>query len=84
MSFFFNIKQKQICGKDIPSMKFGKLSRDKKMYDFERMSFYILKTVFTEILKTRKFKWHIVCVYKCISSHMKLFFFLEEYSFELN
>jgi len=37
-------------------MKFGKLSRDKKMYDFERMSFYILKTVFTEILKTRKFK----------------------------
>jgi hypothetical protein len=34
-------------------MKFWKLSHDKTMYDFERILFYSLKTVFTEILKTR-------------------------------
>jgi DUF971 family protein len=39
-------------------MKFWKLSHDKTMYDFERMLFYSLKTVFTEILKTRIFKWY--------------------------
>jgi hypothetical protein len=35
------------------------------MYDFERMLFYCLKTVFTEILNTRILKWDIICVYKC-------------------
>jgi len=56
-------------------MKFWKLSHDKTMYDFERMLFYSIKTVFTEILKTRIFKWDIICVYKYISNHMKPLFF---------
>jgi hypothetical protein len=51
------------------------------MYDFERMLFYSLKTVFTEILKTRIFKWDIICVYKCISNY---YFFKQQYSFDLN
>jgi hypothetical protein len=50
-------------------MKFWKLSRDKTMYDFERMLFYSLKTVFTEILKTRLFKWDIICV--CLQMYIK-------------
>ena len=73
MSFFFIIKQ-----------KIWKLSYDKTMYDFERMLFYSLKTVFTEILKTRKLKWDIICVYKCISSHMKPLFIFLQYSSDLD
>jgi hypothetical protein len=48
-------------------MKFWKLSHDKTMYDFEGMLFFSLKTVFTEILKTRIFKWYF-CVYKIVLS----------------
>jgi hypothetical protein len=56
-------------------MKFWKLSHDKAMYDFERMLFYSLKTVFTEILKTRKLKWHYLCLQMYITSYEAIIFF---------
>ena len=56
-------------------MKFWKLSHDKTMYDFERMLFYSLKTVFTEILKTRIFKWYYLCLQIYIKSYEAIIFF---------
>ena len=68
-------------------MKFWKLSYDQTIYDFQKMLFYSLKTVLTEILKARKLKSrYYLCLQMYIKSYEAIIntFFLQQYSFEWN